>query len=61
MLLAALAATAIGARHVGAYAEATARQLFERRPYVEAVLAATPAPPAFDLRGALERRFGKTP
>lgn len=61
VLLAALAATAIGARHVGAYAEATARQLFERRPYVEAVLSATPVPPAFDLRGAIERRFGKTP
>jgi multicomponent K+:H+ antiporter subunit D len=60
-LLVALAAAAIGAQRVGAYADATADQLLARRPYVEAVLQATPAAPAFDLRGALERRFGKAP
>lgn len=61
-LLLALVAVTAGAGPVAGYAQRTAAQLFAREAYVQAVLSAPPAPPAFDLRGAVQRRFGdKTP
>ena len=41
---------ALFAGPIAAYTGATAAQLFERRPYIDAVLGQQPAPPMFDVR-----------
>jgi multicomponent K+:H+ antiporter subunit D len=55
-LLATLAAVAALAQPLAAYTQAAAGQLFERRAYIDAVLGASPVPPAFAVR---ERIGGK--
>ncbi len=52
-LVAALVAVAVAAQPLAAYTQAAARQLFERRAYIDAVLGAAPVPPAFPVRDLL--------
>ncbi len=49
-LFAALVLSTTGAGGVARYTSAAAEQLFERRPYIDAVLGATPGPPALPIR-----------
>jgi multicomponent K+:H+ antiporter subunit D len=49
-LLALLLASAAGAGALARYTNAAAEQLFERRPYIDAVLGATPVTPALPIR-----------
>jgi multicomponent K+:H+ antiporter subunit D len=50
LLIAVACAIVVLAAPIAQYAEATARQLLERRAYIRAVLGAEPAPPAWDPR-----------
>lgn len=56
VLLAAVAACAVGAGSLGRYTSATARQLLQRSPYIDAVLSARPVPAAFDVRRQMRER-----
>ncbi|MEO5732972.1 MAG: monovalent cation/H+ antiporter subunit D [Rubrivivax sp.] len=55
-LLAAVAACAVAAGPLATYTGATARQLMERTPYIDAVLGARPVPAALDVRKAMRDR-----
>jgi multicomponent K+:H+ antiporter subunit D len=57
-LLAAVLASAVLASTVAEYTSAAARQLFERRGYIEAVLGAQPVAPAYDLRKEMRQHKG---
>ena len=48
--------TAVFAGPLQAYAQATARQLVVRQPYIDAVLGAQPVPPAHDVRREMRER-----
>ena len=56
LLLAAVVACSVGAGPLSRYAQATAAQLFERQPYLRAVLQARPVPAAFDVRREMRER-----
>jgi multicomponent K+:H+ antiporter subunit D len=56
LLLAAVVACAAAAGPISSYAAAAGAQLFDRRPYVDAVLGATPVPPAYDVRREMRER-----
>jgi multicomponent K+:H+ antiporter subunit D len=51
-----LAANTLGAGPLASYTQAAAAQLFERRAYIDAVLGATPVPPAYDVRREMRER-----
>jgi multicomponent K+:H+ antiporter subunit D len=55
-LLAAVLALAAAAGPISAYARAAAAQLLQRQGYVDAVMGAQPAPPAWDLRKEMRER-----
>jgi multicomponent K+:H+ antiporter subunit D len=56
LLVLALPLLALFAGPLHAYTNATASQLFERRPYIDAVLGARPVPPAIDVRREMRER-----
>jgi multicomponent K+:H+ antiporter subunit D len=56
LLLCAVLACAAAAAPISRYTSATARQLFERQPYIEAVLGQRPVPAAYDLRREMRER-----
>lgn len=58
LLVALLAASSLFAGALTRYAEATAAQLFSPRIYREAVFAARPVPPAWDVRKEMRERVG---
>jgi multicomponent K+:H+ antiporter subunit D len=51
-----LVAVSVFAGDLSRYTRATADQMLERKPYVDAVLGAQPAPPAFDVRREMDER-----
>ena len=55
-LVAGLAAVAVLAGPLSAYAQATAAQLFERQTYIRSVLGAQPVPAAIDVRKEMRER-----
>jgi multicomponent K+:H+ antiporter subunit D len=55
-LAALLVLCSVAAGPLAAYAQATAAQLHERETYIRAVLAAEPAPPAWDVRREMRER-----
>ncbi len=55
-LLTVVALCAVGAGPVERYVQATAQQLWSRQPYIDAVLAARPVPPAYDVRQEMQER-----
>ena len=56
LLLGLVAAAAVGAGPLSAYAGATATQLFERHRYIDAVLNEPAVPPAYDVRREMRER-----
>ena len=55
-LTVAMAIVVLNAGTVARYADSTARQLLDRRTYVDAVLLAAPVPPAWAPRSGMEKK-----